>query len=33
MLKIGKLTIGELAEYTELSVAEVEQLVGIQTVQ
>lgn len=33
MLKIGKLTIEEIAEYTELSVAEVEQLAGIQTAQ
>ena len=33
MLKVGKLTIEEIAEYTELSVAEVEQLAGVQTVQ
>ena len=32
MLKIGKLTIEEIAEYSELSVAEVEQLAGLQTV-
>lgn len=32
MLKIGKLTMEEIAEYTELSVAEVEQLAGLQTV-
>ncbi len=32
MLKRGKLTIEEIAEYTGLSVAEVEQLVGLQTV-
>ncbi len=32
MLKQGKLTIEEIAEYTGLSVPEVEQLVGLQTV-
>lgn len=32
MLKTGKLTIEEIAEYSELSVAEVEQLAGFQTV-
>ena len=32
MLKMGKLTIEEIAECSELSVAEVEQLAGIQTV-
>ena len=32
MLKTGKLTIEEIAEYSELSVTEVEQLAGIQTV-
>jgi predicted transposase YdaD len=32
MLKRGKLTIEEIAEYTELSVEEVEQLVGLQNV-
>ena len=32
MLKMGKLTIEEIAEYTELSVAEIEQLAGLQTV-
>jgi len=32
MLKIGKLTIEEIAECSELSVAEVEQLAGVQTV-
>lgn len=31
MLKIGKLTVEEIAEYTELSIAEVEQLAGLQT--
>jgi len=33
MLKMGKLTIEEIAECSELSVAEVEQLAGLQTVQ
>ena len=32
ILKTGKLTIEEIAEYSELSVIEVEQLAGIQTV-
>ena len=32
MLKTGKLTIEEIAEYTELKISEVEQLAGIQTV-
>ena len=32
MLKIGKLTIEEIAECSELSVTEVEQLAGIQTI-
>lgn len=32
MLKIGKLTIEDIAEYTELSVKEVEWLAGLQTV-
>lgn len=32
MLKAGKLTIEEIAEYSALSVAEVEQLAGLQTV-
>lgn len=32
MLNSGKLTIEEIAECTELSVAEVEQLAGLQTV-
>ncbi len=32
MLKARKLTVEEIAEYTELSVAEVEQLSGMQTV-
>ena len=32
MLKIGKLTIEEIAEYSGLSIAEVEQLAGLQTV-
>lgn len=32
MLKAGKLTVEEIAEYTELSVEEVEQLSGMQTV-
>lgn len=32
MLQAGKLTIEEIAEYTELKVTEVEQLAGIQTV-
>ncbi len=32
MLKSGKLTVEEISEYTELSVAEVEQLAGLQTV-
>jgi len=32
MLNVGKLTIEEIAEYSELSVAEVEQLAGLQTV-
>ena len=32
MLRAGKLTIEEIAEYTELEIAEVEQLAGIQTV-
>ena len=32
MLKMGKLTIEEIAECSELSVAEVEQLAGLQTV-
>ena len=32
MLKMGKLTIEEVAECSELSVAEVEQLAGLQTV-
>ena len=31
MLKMGKLTIEEIAECSELSVAEVEQLAGLQT--
>lgn len=30
MLKTGKLTIEEIAEYTELKVSEVEQLAGLQ---
>ena len=33
LLKMGKLTIEEIAECSELSVTEVEQLVGLQTVQ
>ncbi len=32
MLKMGKLTVEEIAECSELSVAEVEQLAGLQTV-
>ena len=32
MLKVGKLTIEEIAEYSALSVAEVEQLANLQTV-
>ena len=32
MLKVGKLTVEEIAEYTALSVAEVEQLANLQTV-
>ena len=32
LLKRGKLTVEEIAEDTELSVAEVEQLAGFQTV-
>lgn len=32
MLQAGKLTIEEIAEYTELKVTEVEQLAGLQTV-
>ena len=32
MLNVGKLTIEEIAEYSELSVAEVEQLAELQTV-
>ncbi len=32
MLKMGKLTIEEIAECSELSVTEVEQLAGLQTV-
>jgi predicted transposase YdaD len=32
MLKRGKLTIEEIAEYTELSVEEVKQLVDLQNV-
>lgn len=32
MLKMGKLTIEEIAGCSELSVAEVEQLAGLQTV-
>ncbi len=32
MLKRGKLTIEEIAEYSGLSVAEVEQLAGLQSV-
>lgn len=32
MLNMGKLTIEEIAECSELSVAEVEQLAGLQTV-
>ena len=32
MLKMGKLTIEEIAECSELSVVEVEQLAGLQTV-
>ena len=32
MLKTGKLTVGEIAEYSGLSVAEVEELAGLQTV-
>lgn len=32
MLKMGKLTIEEIAECSELSVAEVEQLAGLRTV-
>ena len=32
MLKIGKLTTEEIAEYLELSVEEVERLAGLQTV-
>ncbi len=31
MLKAGKLTIEEIAEYSALSVKEVEQLAGLQT--
>jgi hypothetical protein len=32
MLKVGKLTVEEIAEYSALSVAEVEQLANLQTV-
>lgn len=32
MIKMGKLTIEEIAECSELSVAEVERLAGLQTV-
>ena len=32
MLKVGKLTIEEIAEYSELSIAEIEQLAELQTV-
>lgn len=32
MLKAGKLTTEEIAEYSDLSVKEVEQLAGLQTV-
>lgn len=32
MLKMGKLTIEEIAEYSALSVAEVEQLANLQTI-
>ena len=32
MLKAGKLTVEEIAEYSALSVAEVEQLANLQTV-
>ena len=32
MLKMEKLTIEEIAEYSDLSVKEVEQLAGLQTV-
>jgi len=32
MLKVGKLTIEEIAEYSELSVEEVEQLAELHTV-
>lgn len=32
MLKVGKLTVEEIAEYSALSVAEVEQLANFQTV-
>lgn len=32
MLQAGKLTIEEIAEYSELNVAEVEHLAGLQTV-
>jgi len=32
MLKMGKLTIEEIAEYSALSIAEVEQLAELQTV-
>ena len=32
MLKVGKLTIEEIAEYSELSITEVEQLAGLQTI-
>ena len=32
MLKMGKLTVEEIAEYSALSVAEVEQLANLQTV-
>ena len=32
MLKMGKLTVEEIAEYSALSVAEVEQLANLQTI-
>ena len=32
MLKVGKLTVEEIAEYSALSVAEVEQLANLQTI-
>ena len=32
MLKVGKLTVEEIAEYSALSVAEIEQLANLQTV-